>query len=457
MTVMGMPLPTTTEFVADAQPDLPDVLGMITGGLRINIGLLQCAFALHPRATVLGQPLEALIVLQSAANTPLQLNFTVRLPKRDANGNRLALWTPKETIQLVLQPAETGLLHIPIVSRQPSQPATDLPVVIKVDVKAPRNAARIRSAAGGRPASVLNISPFRLSILREVGFRITQQEEAHLIDTFDVVAGNISTAQPPAAPRYETLWTAKDLDAERARFAELEAAAQRFAATLTRNQVFEQLERLIGDHFIQAGLPLHPSEAQFAAKTLTYTMEDGLNLEQGFSLQESRWFKQLVGMMGDAALLSDINALLTKLFPAIVHDSVRLGLSLVARIAEENLGTQAEYLTYADEVLSALQGKASIDLGHAYLPLVLTGLLLNYKVKATRENPWTSLTNIRQAWHGRLRLADDQFEWVARVFNLFYEEAETQLDDARISRPRPPKTSAATTKVAVARRPKPTS
>ena len=430
-------LPTAP--TSQPHPDLPDVLGMITNGTRLNIGLLQCAYALHPRTTVIGQPLEALVLVQSAANKPIQLNIIVKLPKRDAAGNRLNLWTPKEAVQIMLQPAETGLLHIPIVSRPPTQPADNLPIAIKIEVKLPRNVGQVRPSSGGRAASVLNMSPFRLSILREVGFGVTQQDEAQLVDAFSIVPGTISTAQPANAPRYETLWTAKDLEAEKARYAELESYAHRFAATITRNVILEPLQALLEQHFAARGLPLTPAEALFAAKTLTYTMEDGLDLEPGFSLYDSKWFHQLVGLMAEPEATSDIEALLRRLFPSILNDGVMLGLSLVARISEENLGTHDEHVTYANEVNNALEGRATIDLGHAYLPLILAGLLLTYKVKGIRENPWTSLSEVRQAWQGRLRLADNQFEWVAKVFRQFYDEAEQTLDEARIARPTPPR------------------
>jgi hypothetical protein len=416
-------------------PDLPDVLGMITNGERLNISLLQCAYALHPRTTVLGQPLEALVLVQSAANKPIQVNFTIRLPKRDAAGNRLNLWTPKDNIQIVLQPAETGLLHIPIVSRQPTQPSDNIPIVIKAEVKLPRNVGQVRPPSGGRPASILNMSPFRLSILREVGFRIRQQEEATLSDSFNIVPGTISTAQPANAPRYETLWTAKDLDAEKAHYAELEQYAHRFAGTITRNLVLEPLQTLLEQRFAAGGLPLAEAESLFAAKTLTYAMEDGLDQEAGFSLYESRWFQQLVGMMAEPEATNDIEVLLTRLFPAILYDGVMLGLSLVARISEESLGTRDEHINYANEVINALEGRTAIDLGHAYLPLILAGLLLTYTVKGLHENPWTSLDDLRLAWHGRLRVANNQFEWVDKVFRNFYGEAEQALDEAHIARP----------------------
>jgi hypothetical protein len=415
--------------------ELPDVLGMITGGLRLNIGILQCAFAISPRNTVVGQPFEALLLLQSAADKPIQVNATLRLPKKDNAGNKINLWLPKDSAQITLQPAETGLLHMPIVSRPPTQPGTESAVALKVDVKFPRNIRMVRPPSGGRPASVLSISPFRINILREVGFRIAQQEEHVLTDTFEIVPGVISAAPPPNAPRYESLWTPRDLASEQAHYAELEQSAEQFAATITRYAVLEPLIELVEQRFLKVGLPLHSSEALLIAKSITYVLEDGLDLHPGFSLYASRWFKQLVGMIEDPATTKDIDKLIVRLFPSLIFDSVLLGLTLVGEESKSSLGSPNEQIEYASEVVAAIEGNIPIDLGHAYLPLVLAGILLNYRIKGMRENPWITLHEISRAWQGRLSNAENQFEWVARVFNGFVRKAEKDLEEARIDRP----------------------
>lgn len=415
--------------------ELPDVLGMITGGLRLNVSVLQCAYALHPRSTVVGQPFEALVLLQSAADKPIQVNVSLRLPKKDNAGNKINLWVPKESAQVTLQPAETGLLHMPIVSRPPMTPAPDLPISIKLDVKFPRNVQLVRPPSGGRPASVLSISTFRLSILREVGFRIAHQEESVLNDTFEIVPGVISAAPPPNAPRYESLWTPSDLAKEQAHYAELEQTAEQFAATITRHTVLEPLIELVGQRFSKVGLPLYPAEVLLVAKTITYVLEDGLDLHPGFSLYASRWFKQLVGMIEDPATIKNMEKLIANLFPALIYDAVLLGLTLVSDESRSNLGSPTEQIDYANEVVAALEGNIPTDLGHAYLPLILAGMLLNYRIKGMRENPWFTLHEIQQAWQGRLSQAENQFEWIARVFNDFFLRAEKDLDEARIARP----------------------
>jgi hypothetical protein len=413
----------------------PDVLGMITGGERIGVDVVQCAFGLHPRSTAVGQPFEALALLQNTCDKTVQVSLALRLPRKDSAGKALTLLTPKDRVQVNLQPGETGLMFLPIVVQAPGAPSQDNLIGLRVEVKAPRNYKLVRPPFGGRAASVLNMSPFRLSILRDVGFRSVSQEPGLLLDMFNIIPGTISTLPATPAARYEVLWSAKELSVEQAKYAELSVQASKFAATITRVQVLQPLIRATEQKFGQAGMPLHPAEAAFIAKVLTYVMEDGLDLEQGFSLPESRWFNQLAGVMNDQALIGDFERLVPYLYSALIHDGVMLGLAMVEHESRENVGSPNERLSYADSVVSSLNSKSGIDLSHVYLPLVLAGLLLNHQIKSTRENPWTNIAMLREAWQGRLKLLGSEDEWMMGMFSNFTHIAEQNLHKMGLAKP----------------------
>lgn len=414
--------------------EYPDLLGMITGGLRLNVQALQVAAATYPRIAAVGQPFESLILLQNACDKQIAVRVTLRLPRKDAGSGRANIVTPKDNLTLNMQAGEVGLLHMPLVALQPTQPNSQLQIGVKIEVSVPRGARQIRSPEGGRVASVLNMSPVRLNILREAGF-LTDVIDGHLVDTVNIAPGQIMAAPPEKSPRYEVLWSVKDLPMERRKFEEMGEQAVKFAGTITRYQVYQPLIQATEMRFAQAGLPLHPAECIFIAKTLTYVMEDGLEIEPGTSLQGSRWFQQLMGVMSDEELLKDPDRLVQYLYSALIYDGVMLGLSMTERNSGESLGSTAEHVSYANEIVAAIDNKAPIDLSHAYLPLILTGLLLNPTIRNSRENPWVSLTQIREAWRGRLKLADNRYEWVANIFSNFAYKCESALNDARIPKP----------------------
>src|SRR5260221_14586985 len=101
-------------------PDYPDVLGTITGGARLNVELVLCAFAVYPTSTAIGQPLEELVLLQNTCDKAIQVDVTVQLPRKNSQGNRMSLFTSKAEIRVFLQWIETGSTHIPIVSHLPA-------------------------------------------------------------------------------------------------------------------------------------------------------------------------------------------------------------------------------------------------------------------------------------------------------------------------------------------------
>ncbi len=418
----------------NSRPDYPDVLGTITGGPRLNVDAAQCAFAVYPRSTAIGQPFEALVLLQNACDKPIQVNVTLQLPRKDSAGNRVSLITPKDAILVNLQPAETGILHIPIVPHLPTQPGTDNLLGVKFEVRAPKDAKPVRSLQGGRAAAALNMSPVRLNILREVGFNAVMREPGFLIAKFNIIPGQVEAAPTPA-PRYESLWTTTELGKEQAKYKAQAEQAQKIANTLTRTRVLRPLIETTQKRFAQTNLPLYPGECLFIAKLMTYVMEEGLELEAGFSLAEARWFNRLTAIVGDQALLNDDDQLVETLYPGVIHDAVRLGLNMVERSARQTFGTPQEHVAYADQVLSALEGGIPVDLEHVYLPLVLAGLMLNAQVKSSRENLWESLAQIREAWQARTAQITGESAVVAELFNRFITEAEQFLIKSRIPRP----------------------
>src|SRR4051812_32947003 len=198
--------------------DYPDVLGTITGGPRLNVDVVQCAFTVYPRATAIGQPFEALVLLQNACDKPVQVGVSLQLPRKDTSGNRISLITSKDEITVGMQPGETGILHVPIVPHLPTQPSKGNQMSVRFQVKAPRGYKLVRQSDGGRAPTALNMSPFRLGILREVGFGVSVQEPAVLNAPFDIIPGHVDMI-PTAEARYETIWTAKELPNEQVKYA----------------------------------------------------------------------------------------------------------------------------------------------------------------------------------------------------------------------------------------------
>ncbi|MEP7287530.1 MAG: hypothetical protein ABI947_17365 [Chloroflexota bacterium] len=425
-------MPTNPDLYSPEE--YPDVLGTITGGSRLNVDMVQCAFTVYPNATALGQPFEALVLLQNMCDKPIQVQINLQIPRKDSLGNRMSLIAAKDEIVVNMQPGETGLLHVPIVPHLPTQPTQNNTMSVRIQPRVPKAYKLVRHADGGRPATALNMSLLRLNILREVSFMAVSQVAGVLTAPFNIIPGQVQT-MAPAANRYETLWSVKELPNEQARYAASVKDAERFAATLSRSTVMEPLLAITEQRFAQAGLPLHPGETLFAVKTLTYIMEDGLDLETGFGLVNGRWFNRLVSVVSDQYMTQDEDRLCSFLYTAVVYDAVRVGLNIVERYARQKFGTQDEHAAYAEAVVGVLEGRNQVDLGHVYLPLVLTGIVLNLTIKSSKENLWDSLASLKEAWTGRVRLADSTIEPISQILTAFIKDAELTLTRSRVPRP----------------------
>jgi hypothetical protein len=388
--------------------DYPDVLGTITGGVRHEFPTLQIALGVYPSGSAIGQPFEVLVVLQSTIDKPQEIALALRLPRKDAQGRRLSFFVPRKQIKMTLNPGDVGVMQLPIVAEPPTPPNQGYPLMLKVLTKAEAGAQSVRSPGMGRPPSALSVSPFRLEVLREVPFTAEITDEDLLHCRFNVIPGNVKVGLTDPQAKYEVLWGSRDFEAEQGRIEAHMSLAERVAVDFSPAKIFYEVEEALREYFAAAGLPLHPGESLFMAKTVCYIFEDAYQYEQNFDLHDARWFHWLCSLLvrdEDAADLERGKLAAGDLFFAALYDSVRVGLPMVEHSTGSRYGTVAEHRRYADKVIQAVQGNAPIDLSYAYLPLIMAGVQLNMRVQLHNENLWANLDLLEEALRGRARLA----------------------------------------------------
>ena len=417
------------------QPSYPDILGELADE-RLTIGeVVQCALGVFPDRVALGQPLEALLLLQNLTNQPLPLELAVRSSSRDAAGNLANFLTPKPRIALALPGGEVALMHIPITAQLPTLPSADYAVRIQIKARKPDTLLRVRPLIGGQPPSLLAISPFRLAVLRDIAFKAKEVGPDQLEALFAVLKGRFPPPEREPKPRYEALWTLRDYEQEEEQVQAIAGEAMGFARTLGRHNVYAPLVNHTQEFFAGAGMPLHPGEAVFIAKVLTYVMEDGLDLEEGFSRADSHWFRRLRGLMvQDRDVIHHTDRLLRLLYTAIVQDAALLGFIMVTHVTRVNFGDDQERADYASRLVAALEGRMPVALEHVYVPLALAGTLLLARMTSQGENPWESLDDLIEARDGRISLAGSAFREVFDILNQLIEKAERLLTELRIPR-----------------------
>ena len=406
-------------------PTYPDILGALTGGAGFTIETIQCAVAIYPHGAAIGQPFETLVMLQNLCDQPVPIKTTIQLPRRTANGERISLFAPRETLEVTLPPGEVGLLHFPLVPQLPTPVGSKYTVSVHVEPHSPRNAKWIRDPFGGRAPGLLPISKHRRLILqREVVFNAQADDSSSdktLRATFDVLPGQVNAKQELAA-RYEPLWTSQNLAEDQAAYAAVEAQARSIATSFTRVRFYEPLRVETERRFTAADSPLYPGETLEIAKLLTHTVENGFETEAVLPLADTHWFQRLTLCLDDEALLKDTDRLVARLYTAIIHDAILIGYGMLAqRLKTEDAtrsakprraagvlpGLPVEHHAQAKQLAMLLDREQPIKPEAIYMPLVVAGLTQHIQVKGTinghPENLWTSLAQIREAW--RLRQA----------------------------------------------------
>jgi hypothetical protein len=388
------------------QSDCPDVLGAITSERTVIGNQLQCAVGIFPDGAVLNQPIELLILLQNAIDSPLDVSIKVHVPLKDKDGNGLKFDLPSSTFQKNLEPLEVGVVHLPIYGQEPTPPGQSYPVIVELNFLPIQDAHIVRPASGGRPPGILSVSPFHLAVLRDVNFTANVRKSGQLTTLIHIVPGQFPLGSDVAQAKYDTLWTTRILEEEQHAVEEIKPQARQFTHSLTTPNVLIPIRNLTIEKFAAVNMPLHDGEATMIAKTLTYVLDDGLELEEGFSLDNSRWFNALCHLMvADPDIVSQREPMLDQLFSSIVYDAVLMGLRICHAYLKIDVGDVTERRSYAEEVRETFTGQRKMSLSYVYLPLVMAGITLNARMAVRDERIADNIVQIKEALQGRKALA----------------------------------------------------
>ncbi len=418
----------------------PDVLGMLSAGARLNTEAVQAAMGIYPKQMAVGQSFEILLILQNIYDQKVEGTVTVQLPKKDAAGNRLLIFTAQETIPVTLGPGEVGLLHIPITPQVGTPPGENYPLSVLLEFHRPRGRV-MRDLSGGRVPGLVPLSPMRLNILRnEVGFGANSRTaNTRVLNTlngaFSVIPGVVLNKTENRTPRLESLWDASRLAEDERLYATVEQRTLQIANTVSRTQMYEPVIDETERRFQLIRFPLLPGEAILIAKCVTYVLEDGLQVEPGFSLTAGRWFQRLAAFIDDPDTLNNPTRLTRALYLAALHDAVRVAYFMLSRAVKDPVGAPDEHAAQASRIADALDGRLPMSLSLLYMPLVLGGLMLHDAIRTPVEKPWQTLEAAREAYRKRTNVGGIALPaLVNKYFEPFADNAEESLIRSRVPR-----------------------
>lgn len=436
--------------MADSAVNYPDILGLITGGARVNLGVMQAALAMRPRITRAGRPFEVVLLLQNASDVDVDVVVTLALPDQDARKQRGRFITQKPRLRIGIAPAEVGCAIMPATTLADIAIGDDYRIAVEIEPKALGKPQRIRATEGGGTVDLAALPPSAGAQIDELhGLDWAAQKKLGrpvLEVPFSVMMGKLGQI-----PNFKPGWISI---ARLSDYADHRPLLARYGDTLI-TQVFPHVKRsdtykLLLDEtsarFQAAGYPLDAAEAVLIAKLMALVLEYAAPEETGHGFLAAgvyavkrlllddplrmavsptlpRWVVGMLTLLEREPRAAEQPALAVQrlLYDDLLHDAARMAFDLIERDTGEDLGTAAEHEAHVNDTLAALKARQGLNFAHAYLPLVCGGLIVSEQMPASKESPAQLLASLASVLERRRSEIDDDllplYEMTAKLID----------------------------------------
>ncbi len=441
-------------------PNFPDILGTITGGLRYNFGFVQAALAVRPRVVRAGRPFEAIILLQNVTDAPIDAQVVLKIPDRDAKRKKGRFVAKTRKLIVGLEAAEVGYVTLPINCLPDTAIGQDYRIGVDIKTRlVDKNTKpkRIRLPEGGGTVEMDMLSNSlrgEIASLQSLAFDVMSQSilGSTVEVPFAVMSGRAGTLATLKAG-WTSLWTIKDHLDDR-------LLLQRYHQTLKamvlpnirRKQSYNMLLRQTESAFSKAGFPLRPIEQFLVAKLLTLILEYAAPSEGDAAhgalaagvynvlplLDETRladetpftlphWVSRFLRVVAqdERAARFPMQAIAHFCYYDLVRDAANHAFTMLEVATGENLGTEEERKVYVDQFMEILnpENNLQLDFAHAWMPLVLGGLIIFDRVLLSDEDVGEILQEIRGIVAARNEYRDESTEPIFSIAERLIEQA----------------------------------
>ncbi|MFP4323411.1 MAG: hypothetical protein ACLFTK_13235 [Anaerolineales bacterium] len=393
----------------------PDILGIITGGERHNISLIQCAITTRPDVIAAGQSFEVLLLIQNAADSDIDVMLEIKLPDRDADNRRGMFFSKSSRLLVGLQPAEVGYITLPASCSPKTSPSADYHLLadIKVDrVDKAHKPQRIREANGGGDVT-LDILPAHVQeAIRTLGALSWSTQHAsslrgqRMATDFEIRPPGLSSLKE-FKPDWVSLWTLQDHLDEKGMAERIQEHLDVILPHLAdKHQMFKVLYTKTNQVFKNADYALQDAEAVFICKLLTLVLaEVGVPQPSRDDPNPTlpKWYRKLVQLLFQENRFREFpeRVVAEHLYFPLLADSIPHAFRMVETVRKENFGTAEDVQIYTQEVVTALRDGQPLSYGQVYFPMIVAGVIANTRVTMPNENVRESLNRLYQAMQKR--------------------------------------------------------
>lgn len=424
--------------------NFPDILGTITSGQRVNIGVVQVALAIRPRVLRAGRPFETILLVQNASDTPIDFVARVRLPQKDAKGKKGRFVTKVDKLVVGLEPAQVGYIILPVSTLPDTAISADYSITMDVQMKPANNnkPRRVRAVEGGGEVTVAHLAdgiPEKIDELAHLNWtakKVSGLRSTGLEIQFGLMSGTVGKIAD-LKPGWESLWTMADLVDDALMLQKFrKPLLEQVLPNLTVDKVYSWAFQSTLANFEKSGFPLSKWEAIMVAKLITlillfaspsklmeliagnYNLKPLLAEDADLSnVKLPQWTSQFLNLLNrePRAIQQPVKAIFHFCYEDLLHDAITNAFERIELAINESLGSTEERATYREQILTEYQ-EGTLNFSTLYLPLVLGGITAADLVVLPDDNMEDAVHHLRDMVDARREtmLNDD----TAGVFNM---------------------------------------
>lgn len=406
--------------------NFPDVLGYITNGKRINNNVIQLASALRPRVVRAGRPFEMLLLVQNASDIALQVTATLKLPEKDARGQKERFVTKAGRLIIDLEPAGVGLVILPLSTLPDIAPSADYKIGMDVKMTPAKKEKpnRVRTLEGGAEFDAAALPADRHSQIEDLKkLHWTSIASGGVIESqLTAMSGMVGTFTD-LKPSWTSLWSMSDHSDKKLVFMRAAALIKaRILPQLNQRAAYPILLEYTQKRFLKAKYKVKPEEYDMIARLLTLLMvyasvdnrkavlmavgkeynitkyfDDDFMTDAANRVELPIWFDALLELVAQDERMADypIKAVAHFKYDVLLRDAMLHAFTRIEELAGIEIGSLDERNAYVDGVIEALN-KGTLDFDKLYMPLVLGGVVVADQVLQKGEKAADLTARMRQ-------------------------------------------------------------
>jgi hypothetical protein len=408
----------------------PDLLGLITGGNRSNVGAAQVALAARPHIVRAGRPFEVILLVQNCIDIDIDVTMALHLPGADAKKQRERFITKNQRLVVGVKGAEVGYVVLPVTTLPDTAISGGYKIGVEVEVKPRGKSSRVRLAEGGGEVQLDRLRDDTRALiddLKTLAFTTSRHFGRNLFDVPLTVMSGTLGKMTDFTPGWVSVCKLSDYHDFRLMLHRYGPLVQISALPkLKRGVLFKPLLEATTARFSEAGYPLKDAEAEAIARLMTLVLEyatprfnahgnvaarsfdvEALLLRDPFTFDEQpvfpHWFRSFLATVerDERAVSYPAQVISRYLYLDLLRDAVDFSFDLVTEATGEDLGSAEERATYREQLVTLLGEKSGLDFNRVYLPLVMGGVLINDQLVIDKENPAELLRAVGMALEER--------------------------------------------------------